>query len=250
MKYRILICLLLTGNYLFAQVIPVGFMKLSNPTNNQLLYLDATKTASYAGTGSTWTDISGLSPANSATLINGPTFSSGSFTFTGNQYALTSNLISSSLSNATFIAWVNPSNTQNIFTGIIVSRNGYASATGTVIGLDFKNNNSIGYTWANRYNWNSNVQVPINEWSMVALTITSSKAIVYLCKSSGITTAETSTTHTATSGSLKFYVGVDPQDTSNRSFKGKISTAMVYSTALTEVNITAIFNAQKASFGL
>ena len=236
---------------MFAQVIPVGFMKLSNPTNNQLLYLDATKTASYAGTGSTWTDISGLSPANSATLINGPTFSSGSFTFTGNQYALTSNLISSSLSNATFIAWVNPSSTQNIFSGIIVSRNGHASATGTVIGLDFKsNNNSIGYTWGSKFSWISNVQVPINEWSMVALTITSSKAIVYLCKSSGITTAETSTTHTATSGSLKFYVGVDPQDTSNRSFKGKISTAMVYSTALTEVNITAIFNAQKASFGL
>jgi hypothetical protein len=256
MKYGILICLLLTGNYLFAQVIPVGFMKLSNPTNNQLLYLDATKTASYAGTGSTWTDISGLSPANSATLTNGPTFSLtnnvGSFTFTGNQYALTSKLISSSLSNATFIAWVNPSIIHNIYSGIIVSRNGYASATGTVIGLDFKsNNNSIGYTWGgNIYSWISNVQVPINEWSMVALTITSSKAIVYLCKSSGITTAETSTTHTATSGSLKFYVGVDPQDTSNRSFKGKISTAMVYSTALTEVNITAIFNAQKASFGL
>ncbi len=244
--------MLLTGNHLFAQVIPVGFIK--KEVNNLLLYLDATKTASYAGTGSTtWTDISGLSPANSATLINGPTFSSGSFTFTGNQYALTSNLISSSLSNATFIAWVNPSKTQNLYTGIIVSRPNYASATAPVIGLDFNENNSIGYVWgdnADTFLWNSNVQVPIGQWSMVALTITSSKAIVYLYKSSGITTAENLTTHTATNGNLKFYVGLDPNVIPGWSFIGKMGTAMVYSTALTSSEITSIFNAQKVAFGL
>lgn len=253
-----MIGMLLTGNHLFAQVVPVGFIKSgglpSSPTNYLLLYLDATKTDSYAGTGSTtWTDISGLSPANSATLINSPTFSSGSFTFTGNQYALTSNLISSSLSNATFIAWVNPSQTQTLYTGIIVSRATYAGATAQVIGLDFNQNNSIGYVWgnnANTYGWNSNVQVPNSQWSMVALTITSSKAIVYLCKSSGITTAENAVTHTATNGSLKFYVGLDPNVIPGWSFIGKMGTAMVYSTALTSTEITSIFNAQKAAFGL
>jgi hypothetical protein len=85
---------------------------------------------------------------------------------------------------------------------------------------------------------------------MVALTITPSKAIVYLCNSSGITTAENSTTHTATNGSLKFYIGTEPYDILGRATVGKIATAMVYSTALTSDNITAIFNAQKAAFGL
>jgi len=39
-----------------------------------VLYLDAGITQSYPGSGTTWTDINGLGPKNSGTLINGPTF--------------------------------------------------------------------------------------------------------------------------------------------------------------------------------
>jgi hypothetical protein len=35
-----------------------------------------------------------------------------------------------------------------------------------------------------------------------------------------------------------------------RAFTGKIATAMVYSSALTQNDITNIFNAQKSTFGL
>jgi len=88
---------------------------------------------------------------------------------------------------------------------------------------------------------------------MVALTINSTEANAYLCKSSGMTTARNTTSH-ATLNGLKFYIGVEPltitDPTLNRGIKGKIATAMVYSTTLTSANIIAIFNAQKASFGL
>jgi hypothetical protein len=231
-------------------VIPVGFIKEypstgTNPiTENLLLYLDATRTASYGGTGTTWTDISGQS--NNATFNRSPTFASGSFTFAKNMYALTSNSISS-LTSGTFIAWVNPSQTQSGYQGIIVSR-GSSPATG----LNFFTNNSIGYTWNDTettWGWNSNLQIPVNQWSMVAVTVTSTSATAYLCKASGITTAVNNVTH-ATVSNLRFYIGNDQIDLNNRGIVGKIGTAMVYSTALTSANITTIFNEQKASFGL
>jgi hypothetical protein len=255
-----------------AQVIPVGFIKTPPPrvftnqptgtnpvTSNLLFYLDATRTASYGGTGTTWTDISGSS--NSATLTNSPSYGfgnasngSGSFTFASNKYALTSTLIPS-LSSATFIAWINPSGTQNQYTGIIFSRGGASGATAPATGLNFYSNNAIGYSWndsGSTWGWNSGLQAPRDEWSMVAVTINSSTAIVYLCQYTGITTASNTsntTPHPTVSG-LKFYIGSDPNDLSSRAIVGKIATSMVYASALTQTNIVDIYNAQKAAFGL
>jgi hypothetical protein len=268
MKYGFILWALLTGNYLFAQVIPVGFIKPINTsiptggnpvTNNLLLYLDATRRASYDASGSIWSDISGVSPANSATLVSGPTFSVannvGSFTFAASKYALTSTLISS-LSAATFIAWVNPSTIQSNYTGIILSRNGYANATGNASGLVIVMENSINlvsYVWdgvPDTYNWRSlSLTVPINRWSMIAVSITSTGAAFYVVNSSGTIRATNSNAHSPVSGH-QFYVGVDPFDISNRAFKGKIATSMVYASALTQTNIVDIYNAQKAAFGL
>ena len=84
---------------------------------------------------------------------------------------------------------------------------------------------------------------------MIAVSISSSEATAYLCKSSGITTAKNTHTHPALTG-LRFYIACDPNDLTGRTFKGKIATSMVYSTALSSSQITQIFNAQKAAFGL
>lgn len=275
MKYGILICLLLTGNYLFAQVIPVGFIKArgftniptgnSGLTSNLLLYLDATRTTSYGGTGTTWTDISGQS--NNATLAGSsnpltspPAFGSGnlmngsgSFTFAANTNALTSNLISS-LSAATFIAWVNPSETQGSYTGIIYSRAAFSGATAPATGMNFFTNNQVGYSWNDdglTYNWasGSSLSTPLNQWSMIAVSINSSTAKVYLCNASGIVSSTNTVAHSALTG-LKFYIGVEPSSPTTRAFKGKIATSMVYASALTQTNIVDIYNAQKAAFGL
>ena len=259
--------MLLTGNYLFAQVIPVGFIKKggypstgTNPiTENLLLYLDATRTASYGGTGTTWTDISGQLPSNDATLSGSPTFESGSFTFAANKYALTSQVIPS-LSSATFIAWVNPSEwysgttlnkVQENYTGIIFSRGGKGQATNRTSGLNFYKNSVVGYSWDDNFSWwNSNLVVPNYSWSMIALTISSTQAVVYLCNSNGISSATNVASHPAVSG-FNFFIGYDPAyGSTSRILRGKIATSMVYSTALTSTQITQIFNAQKAAFGL
>jgi hypothetical protein len=273
MKKRFTLSFLLLTFVAQAQVIPVGFIKAmgftniptgdSGLTSNLLLYLDATRTTSYGGTGTTWTDISGQS--NNATLAGSsnpltspPAFGSGnlmngsgSFTFAANTNALTSNLISS-LSAATFIAWVNPTETQGSYTGIIYSRAAFSGATAPATGMNFYTNNSVGYSWNDdglTYNWESNRRTPLNQWSMIAVSINSSTATVYLCNASGIVSSTNTVTHSALTG-LKFYIGVEPSSPTTRAFKGKIATSMVYSTALIQTNIVDIFNAQKASFGL
>jgi hypothetical protein len=51
-------------------------------------------------------------------------------------------------------------------------------------------------------------------------------------------------------GATNFHIGYDPYDPSGRAVKGKMGTVMVYSVVLSSSDITTIFNAQKASFGL
>jgi hypothetical protein len=248
------------NNYV-APVAPVPLVPTgTNPvTNGLILYLDATRSASYGGTGTTWNDISGQSPANTATLVGSPTFGSGnlsegygSLTFSGTNYATTSKS-NISLSAATFIAWVNPSGIQGGLTGIIFNRSGNFGSTAPATGLDFSNNNAIGYHWndaVSTYTWNSNLQVPVNTWSLIALTITSTSATAYLYNASAPlgSSANNSVSHASLNG-LNFIIANEPGGP-NRSYIGKIGTAMVYSTALSSSDITSIFNAQKSAFGL
>jgi uncharacterized repeat protein (TIGR01451 family) len=217
-------------------------------TANPILYLDATQSASYGGTGATWTDISGQ--LNHATLMGSPLFESGSFTFAADKYALTSQKITTSMSSATFIAWVNPtiSKSQDNYAGIIFSRSNKGQAS-TNMGINFYSNNNVGYTWGD-YNWNSTLEVPKGSWSMIAITISSTKAVAYLCNSTGTSSASVDAIHNALSN-LNFFIGNDPiYGTNLRAYNGKIATSMVYSTALTSTQITQIFDYQKAAFGL
>jgi len=81
------------------------------------LWLDSGQTASYSGSGATWTDLSGQS--NTGTLNNSPTFNSkiggGTFLFNGtDQTATTASL--NLQQNFTLEAWVN----QNVLNGFAI----------------------------------------------------------------------------------------------------------------------------------
>jgi hypothetical protein len=218
------------------------------PSNNLILHLDP---SNYISTGTTWNDLS--TQNNNATLVGSPTYAANpaSFTFGSNIHATTTKT-NLALTTATFVAWVNPSQTHGLYTGVIFSRNGYGGSTVTASGLNLYSGNSIGYHWndnVSTYNWNSNLIVPTNEWSMIAVTIRSNMATAYLCKSSGITSATNAVSHTALSG-LNFFISCDPMDKSTRAFRGKIATSMVYSAELSSADITSIFNEQKSTYGL
>jgi hypothetical protein len=216
------------------------------------LYLDAGNTSSYNGSGTTWTDLSGQN--NTGTLVGSPTYTSnpGYFTLSTGKYA-TTGIINSALTAATFISWIYPTQTQGQYTGIIFNRNGYAGATAYATGMNFNTSNSLGYHWNDNgatYGWNSSLSVPNNQWSMVAITVNSTTATAYLYQSSGLTTATNTLSHTSTLSGLSFYVGVEPFSPVGRAFVGRISTAMVYDTALSASDITQNYNATKTRFGL
>jgi len=217
-------------------------------TNGLMLYLDATKSASYGGSGSTWNDISGQLPAGSATLVGNPPFASGSFTFGPNMNASTSKTFTIG-NQLTLIAWVNPSQPQSTFTGVIFRR---TSSDGGGTGI-FLSGNILHYDWDNQHwGWRSNITVPNNQWSMIVLSVKETELTAYLCNASGIISDSRGNGHGSltSKGATNFHIGYDPYDLSNRSFRGKMGTAMVYSVGLSTEDITSIFNSQKAAFGI
>ncbi len=230
--------------------IPTG----TNPvTTGLILYLDATRSASYAGTGSTWADISGQIPAGSATLVGSPVFGSGStengsgsFTFGSNINASTTKTYTID-NEITYIAWVNPS--QSFDGGVIVRRTSqYSGATSLYLV-----NSNLSYDWDNaNWSWRSNLMVPNNQWSMIVISVNATTVTAYLCNATGINSVSSGRGHSSltSKGATNFHIGYDPYNYPSRAFKGKMGTAMVYSVALSSTDITAIFNAQKASFGL
>jgi hypothetical protein len=231
----------------------------SNPVNiNLILNLDATNAASYGGAGSIWTDISGQS--NSATFTNSPTFSSnpGRFTFSSASYASTIST-TINLTTATFIAWIKPSQAQTNYTGIIYLPLPPTDPSYYRSGMQLRTNNSVGYTWgsngATTYNWDSQLYAPNNQWSMIAISVSANSTTAFLCKEDGTITFATNIETQAPVSGQNFFIGRDPilyssSEADLRTFKGNISKALVYSTALTLSDITSIFNAQKGTFGI
>ena len=213
-------------------------------TDGLVLALDAGNTKSYPGSGTAWTDLSGN--GNNGTLTNGPTYNSadgGYFNFDGsNDYVDVSGSIT--VSAATFLAWVRLDGDQNDHAGVVFSRGT------TTNGMNFiHTSEKIGYHWnsdQNTYNWDSGLTVPTQEWCMMVVTVTSSVATAYLCRSSGITSSTNSISHSSVIlDSIE--IGRDSH-LSTRYFDGRISMAMVYNKALTAAEVQQNYNALKGRY--
>ena len=239
--------------------VPTG----TNPVTTELkMYLDATRTASYSGSGNTWSDISGVTPANNVTFPSNLIFGqsslangSGSFTFDGTSGTFatpTATTGAISLTTATFIAWVNPAVGCPDYSGIIMNRGqgGNNQVTGILLGgkPSGSQEHYILYNWNQEDQCPQTLLVPNNQWSMLAVSISSNKAEVYLFNAAGSSTQSRNYSHAA-SNNNRFFIGRDPIS-QGRNYRGKIATAMIYNAALTSQNITAIYNAQKVAFGL
>ena len=218
--------------------------ELSVVTTGLQLYLDAGQAASYPGTGTDWTDLSGN--GRNGTLTNGPTYSAtngGSIVFDGtNDYVQCTGSLT--VTTATFVSWIRRNGNQGQYDGILFSR-------GTSItGMDFNLSNQLGYTWnnaVNTYNWNSGLIVPDATWCMIAVSVTSSSATAYLCQSSGITSATNTVSHTSTTlDDIK--IAFD--DAAARYFAGNIAIAQLYNIALSAEQVAQNFAADRARFGV
>jgi hypothetical protein len=215
-----------------------------------ILALDAANTKSYPGSGTTWTDIS--ANGRVGTLTNGPTYNSansGSITFTAassNSVLLTG---STTVSQATFTVWLRRNGSQNDYAGILFTRGGVSSS---ISGLSFFSTvNNLGYNWNNAvaaFSFNSGLTVPDGVWCMAALSLTSTAATLYLCQSSGTTSATNTLAHASTTfDGLK--LGWDGT-ASSRYMNGSIASAHLYNRALSASEIQQNFNALRGRFSV
>jgi hypothetical protein len=213
-------------------------------TDGLVLYLDAANTRSYPGSGTAWNDLS--RSGNNGTLTNGPTFNSGnggSIVFDGvDDFVSVTGSIT--VTAATFVTWLRRNGNQDQYDGILFSRG--ANTTG----MNFQVSNQLGYHWndaGNTYNWQSGLTIPNLTWCMIAVSVTSSSAIAYLCQSSGITSATNSVSHASTTINA-LMVGRD--SFSSRYFNGNIAQSLIYNRALSSTEILQNYNATKTRFGL
>jgi hypothetical protein len=224
--------------------ISVTDVSASVVTTGLQLYLDAGNASSYPGSGTAWTDLSGNS--RDGTLTNGPTYSGtngGSIVFDGsNDYVQCSGSLT--VTAATFVTWIRRNGSQGQYDGILFSR-----GTNTT-GMNFQVSNQLGYHWndaGNTYNWQSGLTIPDATWCMIAVSVTSTAAIAYLCQTSGTTTATNTVNH---SSSLLNDIKIAQDDAGSRFFNGNIAIAQLYNVALSAGQVAQNFAADRARFGV
>jgi hypothetical protein len=148
------------------------------------------------------------------------------------------------LPNLTFTCWLYPIGNQNASLGLIFDR-------GTGSGLDMGQGASLGelgYTWnnnnGNTYGFVSGLTPPQNQWSLAALSITPTQAVLYLYNANGQQSATNAIAHSQPSSAIvnNWDLGNDGGTTS-RTFNGMMDEVAVFTNALSEEQILTLYAA-------
>jgi hypothetical protein len=219
-------------------------------TTGLVLSLDAGDTSSYAGSGSTWTDISGN--GYNATLYNSPTFtSSGSasyFNFNGtNQYGLSTYLQPAYTTSSSF-SWnvwyqTSGSNGSPLLIGARTLTGGSASEW-TKIRMDGQ------FEWQHPGSGTiyapSSISLTGNTWYNLCYVNTAGSMQLYINGSASGSAVSLTTNATATA---PFFIGGN--NVYSEYAQVKVAVVQVYAnTALTSGQVTTNFNALKTRYGL
>jgi len=200
----------------------------------------------------------GADAQNGFNGVAGPTASTGFPGFTSINTALASinndanstvTLPSLNLNTntVTFAAWIYPTIHEGTNVALVFCRGG---GSGVVAGLNYSPNfngsdYSLGYTWnsdQNTYNWDSQVYVPLNQWSLAALTVTPTDATIYLFNASGIVSSRHVYSHVVQTFNGTTLIGGDSAAAS-RTFLGDIDDVAVFNKALTRDQLSGMFYA-------
>lgn len=210
-------------------------------TSGLVLHLDAGNAASYPGSGTTWTDLSGS--GNNGTLVNGPTYSSangGSIVFDGtNDTVNCGNAASLQITVGTISAWINATSDNSGFNGIITKQNAW--------GLFVFDNILVAYSWGGGGTRSTGVNVGNSTWTHVAMSFTettgspSNNAIIYVNGSPVLTT-------TVIHSNQSQQVTTD--GSSSQCLSGNTSQIAIYNRVLSSTEITQNYNALRGRYGL
>jgi len=217
-------------------------------SNGALLYLDAGQTASYSGSGTTWTDLSGNT--NNATLTGSPTFTSSGassyFTFNGTsaQYALTN----AAKYNTTYTG-----KTVFLFARLTA---GFTGAYECLFGSFTGNRNFNTYIYNNgsayqiHYSANglggvsNNIPLTVGQWFSVAVTQTTGGVVSYYFNGQPVGT------NTGVTLSQWLNNGGESVAHSDNYWNGAIPVVAVYGRALNASEILQNYYALNGRYGI
>ena len=217
-------------------------------SNGALLYVDAGRSASYSGTGTTWTDLS--SNTNPATLVGSPTYNSaysGYLTFngTGSQYASTTaakfnqtytgktvivaaRITAGAFSAGTFRCLFGTNSGARNFNTYV-----YSPSSG-VYQMHYSANNVGGFS--------NNLSVTPGQWAVFAITHTTGGLVTYYLNGVAVGT-NTGITFAQYASNNGEYIGLG-----DNYWYGDISVCAVYGRALSSDEILQNYNAIKDRF--
>lgn len=227
-----------------------SYESIYNP--NLKIWLDAGNASSYGGSGTTWSDLSGL--GNSATLFNTPTYNaSGYFSFsdTSFEYATIPNI--GDLSTWTVEAWARP---QKSLTGKVtmIVGNQYNLATKLNFSLGTNNaptnyNMTAGFFDGSWKSANGYTVPTLNTWYHFVGTYDGSTVKLYV---NGSLSSSFSVSGTPQSGG-EIRIARRWDSASNNAanfFDGDISIVRVYGSALNLVDVQGNFNASRHRYSI
>ena len=211
-----------------------------------VLYLDAANNRSYPKSGTTWNDIS--RGANTATLVNGPTFSSannGNIVFDGVDDFCSTTLIKTFTSMTIQVWFYKNGASVSVYSGLVANRSpSNTNVTGLLI--NGAGSECLGYNWndaVNTYSWNSGLVLRDNAWNFLSLTVTPTLATGFLNGASATNAVSHLSTNIA-----DLAIGTDY--ITERLVCGSIGLVSIYDKALSATEVLQNYNATKTRYGL
>jgi len=230
-------------------------------TSGRVFHVDAGVTASYSGSGTTWTDIS--PSATNATLVNGPNFSnngSGSIVFNGvDEYADIGNVASLQFERTdpfTIHAWIRHAHTGS---GVNIISKQQNSGDFIGWGLGTAVRDSVPYLEFFIYNGSvpSNsviIDYPEiysdNVWMNICVTYSgnSSSSGVVLYRNGAVVTGTIITSSIGITINTSASAQISGRGGSSVVFPGRIGSTIIYNRALTAAEVLQNYNAQRVRF--
>ena len=229
-------------------------------TSGLVLHLDAGNAASYPGTGTVWTDLSGNS--NTGTLTNGPTYSatdSGSILFDGtNDFVLETNPSTLRNQNFTVSVWINPGTQLQAIISIIDFDHALSPNQGWVLQSEDATTNRYFYlawndgsgfqpTGGGGFGAGKGIQLTSAVWQNITYTKSGTSLLGYKNGSQIYTgTASSATVNYVSSRNMKIGDCVSI----SRPYKGNISQVAMYNRAISASEVTENYNALRGRYGL
>jgi hypothetical protein len=224
-------------------------------TTNLNVYLDASNTASYPGSGNNWYDISGVN--NSAELLNGPSFSTdggGCINFDGTDDRARIPQNTDLYGNTfTWEFWVKFDAFPNTYSGIVWAEGSTGGGSGLQYLLSIQDNSGTRFFHYRVHNtvtgWGdtntSTIDFTPTNWTHIVWTFDNGTTKIYTQGA----LFHTNTDRGPYNGGTDSPVFIAGRNDSFGSLDGKFAMVNHYTTALNGTQVTSNYNSTKSKFG-